>query len=222
MVSTAPRKESSTQRLAEQRVLLPNVSWQGYQQILAALGERRAARLTYFNGSLEIMTPLEAHEGSSSRIDQFVNVVTEETEQNLKSLQSTRLNKPELPAGAEPDQCYYIANEAAVRGKTVDLAVDPPPDLVVEVDITHTDIDKNALYAAMNVPEFWRYDGQVLRIYLLQECEYQEAESSLTFPEVPKDLLYQFLQDCEERGETASKRILRDRIASFLQNRLRS
>ncbi len=218
MVSTAPRKESQVKHLAEQRVLLPNVSWQGYQQILAALGERRAARLTYFNGSLEIMTPLEEHEGSSSRIDQFVNVVTEETDQNLKSLQSTRLNKPELPGGAEPDQCYYIANEAAVRGKTVDLAMDPPPDLVVEVDITNTDIDKNALYAAMGVPEFWRYDGQLLKIYSLRDGEYQESESSLALPEVPKALLYQFLQDCDERGETASKRRLRDRLQDFKAN----
>jgi len=212
MVSTAPQPKIRFKRPAEQRVLLPNVTWQGYRQILSALGERRAAHLTYFNRSLEIMIPLEEHEGSSSRIDQFVNVVTEETDQNLKSLQSTRLNKPELPGGAEPDQCYYIANEAAVRGRTVDLAVDPPPDLVVEVDITNSDIDNNALYAAMGVPEFWRYDGEVLRIYLLQDGAYQESESSLVFPEVPKALLYQFLQDCDDQGETASKRILRKRL----------
>lgn len=199
-------------RSAEQRVLLCNVSWQSYGQILTALGERRSARLTYFNGCLEIMTPLEEHEGSSSRIDQFINVVTEETNQGLKSLQSTRLNKPELLASAEPDQCYYIANEQLVRGKTVNLAVDPPPDLVVEVDITHTDIDKNALYAAMGVPEFWRYDGQVLRIYLLSEGEYQEAQTSLAFSGIAKDLLYQFLQDCNQQGETASKRQLRARL----------
>ncbi|MEB3232678.1 MAG: Uma2 family endonuclease [Leptolyngbyaceae bacterium] len=201
-----------TTRPAEQRVLLCNVSWQSYEQILMALGERRSARLIYFDGYLEIMTPLEEHEGSSSRIDQFINVVTEERNQGLKSLQSTRLSKPELLAGAEPDQCYYIANEQRVRGKTVNLAVDPPPDLVVEVDITHTDIDKNALYVAMGVPEFWRYDGQVLRIYLLQDGAYQESETSLTFPEIAKDLLYQFLSDCNEQGETVSKRQLRDRL----------
>lgn len=210
MVSTLPSNQITP--LAEQRVLLCNMTWQGYEQILAALGERRSARLTYFDGCLEIMTPLEEHEGSSSRIDQFINVITEETNQCLKSLQSTRLNKPELSVGAEPDQCYYIANEQLVRGKTVNLAVDPPPDLVVEVDITHTDIDKNALYAVMGVPEFWRYDGQVLKIYLLQADKYQEAERSLAFPGVAKDLLYQFLQDCHEQGETASKRRLRDRL----------
>ncbi len=210
MVSTAPTP--ARQRTAEQRVLFQNISWQSYQQILDALGDCRAAKLTYFNGCLEIMTPLQEHEGSSSRIDQFINVVTEETDQNLSSLQSTTLNRPELPAGAEPDQCYYIANEPLVRGKTIDLATDPPPDLVLEVDITHTDIDKNALYAAMGVPEFWRYDGQSLTIYHLQLGQYREAETSLSFPNVEKSLLYQFLQDCDERGETASKRILRSRL----------
>ena len=83
-------------RPAEQRVLLCDISWQSYEQILAALGERRSARLIYFDGNLEIMTPLEEHEGPSSRIDQFINVVTEESNQELKSLQSTRLKRPEL------------------------------------------------------------------------------------------------------------------------------
>lgn len=200
-------------RSAEQRVMLCNVSWESYEQILTALGERRSARLTYFDSCLEIMTPLEAHEGSSSRIDQFINVITEEMNLCLKSLQSTRLNKPELLASAEPDQCYYIANEQLVRGKTVDLATDPPPDLVVEVDITHTDMDKNGLYAAMGVPEFWRYDGQVLRIYCLQEGTYQETETSLAFPEILKEWLYQFLQDCNTKGETAAKRQLRNHLS---------
>lgn len=199
-------------RTAEQRVLLQNVSWKSYRQIVEALGDRRAAKLTYFNGSLEIMTPLQEHESSSSRIDQFINVVTEETEQNLSSLQSTTLHGPESSAGAEPDQCYYIANEPLVRGKTVDLAADPPPDLVVEVDITHTDIDKNALYASMEVPEFWRFDGEALTIYQLNAGKYQAVEASLAFPDVPKALLYQFLQDCNEQGETASKRVLRARL----------
>ena len=118
--------------------------------------------------------------------------------------------RSELLASAEPDQCYYISNEQLVRGKTVNLAVDPLPDLVVELGIAH--IDKNALYAAMGVPEFWRYDGQVLRIYQLREGEYQETETSLAFPEIAKELLYQFLQDCNEQGETVSKRQLRKRL----------
>ncbi len=195
--------------LTEKRITLHHLSWESYQAILNALGEQRSAQLTYYKGALEIMSPLEAHENSSSAIDQFINIVTEERNLTLKSLQSTTLSKAELAIGAEPDQCYYLANEPLVRGKTVDLAIDPPPDLVVEVDITHTDINKNALYAEMKIPEFWRYNGKTLRIYGLQTDHYQEVETSLSFPEIPKERLYIFLSDCAQQGETQAKRNLR-------------
>jgi Uma2 family endonuclease len=119
---------------------------------------------------------------------------------NIKTMESTTLDRPGLKAGAEPDQRYYIANEPLVRGKIVDLSVDPPPDLVVEVDITHTNIDKNLLYAALGVPEFWRYNGKTWQIYALQQGQYQEVQRSLTFPDVPKEQLYAFLQDCAQHG----------------------
>ena len=195
--------------LAEKRVTLHPLSWEVYQTILNALGEQRSAQLTYYKGALEIMSPLEAHENSSSSIDQFINVLTEELNLTLKSLQSTTLSKAELAIGAEPDQCYYLANEPLVRGKTVDLAIDPPPDLVVEIDITHTDINKNALYAEMKIPEFWRYNGKMLKIYGLQGDRYQESETSLSFPKIPKEKLYTFLNDCAQQGETQAKRNLR-------------
>jgi Uma2 family endonuclease len=124
-------------------------------------------------------------------------------------MESTTLNRPDLANGAEPDQCYYIANEPKVRGKTVDLAIDPPPDLVIEVDITHTDINKNTLYAELGIPEFWRHNGKQLSIYQLQGNQYQEVEISPTFPKVPKEQLYQFLNECAQQGETPAKRNLR-------------
>jgi Uma2 family endonuclease len=198
--------------LPEKRVVLRNLSWQSFEQILQALGAKRSAQLTYYQGNLEIMTPLEEHEHSSSLIDDFVKVITEEQNLEIKSLQSTTLIKPELKVGAEPDQCYYLANEPTVRGKTVDLRTDPPPDLIVEVDITHTDIDKDALYAELGVPEFWRYNGSVLRIFQLIQGQYREVEASPSFPNIPKEELYQFLRDSAEMGETQARKELRQRI----------
>jgi Uma2 family endonuclease len=128
---------------------------------------------------------------------------------------STTLNRPDLAVGAEPDKGFYIANEPLVRGKTVDLTTDPPPDLIVEVDITHTDINKNLLYAEMGIPEFWRYNGQQLKIYELCDGQYQEAETSPTFPKVPKERLYDFLKECAQQGETQAKRNLRVWIESI-------
>jgi Uma2 family endonuclease len=97
------------------------------------------------------------------------------------------------------------------------LKTDPPPDLIVEVDITHTDIDKNALYAEMGVPEFWRYNGEILTIYQLQAGQYQEVEASPTFPAVPKEKLYEFLKECAEQGETQAKHNLRVWVREHLK-----
>jgi len=211
MVHTSPTEIFPLPRsLPEKRVSL-HVNWDGYQTIRTTLGENRSAHLTYYDGILEIMTPLEAHENSSGLIGQFIEILTEELNLNIKTMESTTLDRPELRAGAEPDQGYYIANEPLVRGKTVDLSIDPPPDLVVEVDITHTDINKNALYAALGVPEFWRYNGKILKIYELQhqQEQYQEVQISPTFPSVPKEQLYAFLSNCAQLGETQAKRNLR-------------
>lgn len=195
--------------LAEKRVTFYNLSWRSYEQILDALGNNRAARLTYYKGTLEIVSPLEEHESVSDRIGILIHILTEEFNLNIKSMASTTLNKPELKIGAEPDKCYYIQNEPAVRGKKVDLAIDPPPDLVIEVDITHTDINKTQLYQEMKVPEFWRYNGKTLTVYLLNENQYQEFETSLTFPLLTKSKIYEFLAQCDTQGETQTKRSFR-------------
>jgi Uma2 family endonuclease len=208
MVNT-PVAPISVADLPEKRVTFYGLSWDAYETILAALGEGRSARLTYYKGTFEIMTPLEPHDYSGGSIDKFIQILVEELGLNVKSMESTTLKRADLKVGAEPDKGYYIANEALVRGKIVDLKIDPPPDLVVEVDITHTDLNKNALYAEMGVPEFWRYNGKTLTIYCLVNGGYEAVETSPTFPGVPKERLYQFLRDCGEVGEVQARRNLR-------------
>lgn len=197
--------------LPEQRITLHNISWDTYELLLEAFGEHRAARLTYDSGVLEFMVPLEEHENPSDLIGVFIRTLVEESGWNIKSLASTTLKRSDLKKGAEPDKCYYIQNESLVRGRTVNLNFDPPPDLVVEVDITHTDINKNALYAALGIPEFWRYDG-VLKIYQLRSGEYQEQAISPTFPWLQKEVFYQFLQQCQSEGEALANRQLRSLV----------
>jgi Uma2 family endonuclease len=210
MVSPPLAPPSISVALSERRVLLHDLDWQAYEMILVALGEHRSAKLTYYKGTLEIMTPLEAHENPKDVMGDFITILVDEGDfEGVKSMGSTTLNFPGLRIGAEPDKAYYIAHEPLVRGKTVDLNTDPPPDLILEVDITHTDINKNALYAEMGVPEFWRYNGSILTIYVLEGGLYKEVEVSPTFPHVPKDRLYAYLRDCAEVGEKQAKRNLR-------------
>ncbi|MCL1472077.1 Uma2 family endonuclease [Argonema antarcticum] len=199
MVSTAakPTTIPPETTLAEQRVVFYNISWQAYEQILAALGESRSSRLTYNEGTLEITMPLEEHESAIRLIELFIRILVVEFGLKVKTMGSTTLNRPDLKKGAEPDNCYYIQNQPKVAGKKVDLNTDPPPDLIAEVDITHTDINKLNLYASMGVPEFWRYNGQILRIYQLQDSEYIEVEHSPTFSLAIKERLYQFLEEAK-------------------------
>lgn len=219
MVSTAEKPTIIPARitLAEQRVVFHNISWQAYEQILAALGESRSSRLTYDQGKLEITMPLEEHESAVRLIELFIRIWVEESGLKIKTMGSTTLNRPDLQKSAEPDDCYYIQNQPLVAGKTVDLNTDPPPDLIAEVDITHTDINKLNLYASMGVPEFWRYNGQMLRIYQLQDGQYIEVENSPTFAWAIKNRLYQFLEE-GKLDEVQASRSLRVWIQEQVQS----
>jgi Uma2 family endonuclease len=185
-------------RSGENRVTLHNLTWQQYQQVLTALPQTRAAKLAYSLGTLEISMPLEDHEQASELIGLFIRILVFELGLKMKSMRSTTLTREDLNRGAEPDNAYYIQNQAKVAGRNVDLQTDPPPDLVVEVDITPSDIDKNQLYASMGVSELWRFNGRIWQIYQLQEDSYAEVEKSPTFPIVEKTDLYLFLEQAKQ------------------------
>ena len=180
--------------IGEQRVTLRGITWQGYQDILRALPESRSSRLTFDNGVLEIAVPLQIHEFSGRLIELFIRILVVELGLKIKTMGSTTLNREDLDRGAEPDNAYYIQSYSKVIGKIIDLAQDPPPDLIVEVDISNTDIDKNRLYASMDIPEFWRFDGNRLQILVLQDFGYIEVSHSPTFNCIEKEDLYRFLE----------------------------
>ena len=200
MLASPTPTQSKTQTaiqtaMGEKRVTLHGLNWQAYQQILEALPQSRAARLTYDRGTLEITVPLETHEFIIRLMERVMTVIMEELRLNIKTMGSTTMNREGLKRGSEPDCAYYIENQAAVSDRDVDFETDPPPDLVVEVDITHTDIDKNQLYATLGIPEFWRYDGQKWLIFKLEDGAYQACDRSPTFEWLEKEALYKFFVD---------------------------
>jgi Uma2 family endonuclease len=211
---SAEPKIKSTSLVGEQRVVFHQRTWVSYQQILDALGDHRSARLIYDRGTLEITMPLEDHEYAKELIGLFIRILVVELGLKLKSIGSTTLNREDLDRGAEPDNGYYIQNQPLVAGRNIDLASDPPPDLVVEIDITHTDIDKLRLYSSMGIPEFWRYDGEILRIYVLQDDQYSEVDPSPTFPKVPKTKLYEFLAQARQ-DEVEAEQTLRSWVRAL-------
>nr|WP_318731575.1 MULTISPECIES: Uma2 family endonuclease [unclassified Roseofilum] len=210
MVIAAPEPQATVQPKGEQRVVFHGITWENYVHILDQLPQSRGSRLIYDDGVLEITMPLEDHEFARCLIERFIVVLVELLGLSIKTMGSTTMNYPLLRKGAEPDSAYYFQNQPLVKGRNVNFAQDPPPDLVVEVDITHTDIAKNEFYSRLGVPEFWRFDGQVWRIYTLKSGVYVEVEQSPTFPEVPKEWLYQFLATAKE-DEIGAMRELRGR-----------
>ncbi len=193
MLATAPN--------AEQRVLLQNISWQLFESLLAEMGEGRSTRLAYDRGNLEFMTPLWEHENTNRSLDLLVFALVEELCLNCSPGGSVTLKQSKAKVGKEPDACYYIQNEDRVRGKTdIDLEIDPPPDLAVEIDITSSSIDKLSLYAALGVPELWRYDGTQMVFYQLQAEEYVSCDRSFTFQFLPPSRVDEYLQECRSLG----------------------
>ncbi len=189
---------------AEQRTVLHNISWQTFEALLKDTGEDRGSRFAYDCGTLEIMTPLFEHENPKSNFGNFIVALAEELEIEIKSAGSTTLKRKIVKRGIEPDNCYYIQNEPAVRGKQeLDLETDPPPDLAIEIDITSSSIDKLGIYSALGVPELWRYNGRVLKFYQLVEGEYIECEFSIAFPLISVTDMSRFIEQSKTAGEIA-------------------
>ncbi len=169
----------------EERVVLHNVSWSTYEQLLGDLANQSAPRLTYDSGMLEIMSPGPLHEKLTHIIETMIERLAEEMSINVECLRSTTFRRKTFKRGFEPDSCFYIKNEATVRGKEhLNLRQDPAPDLVIEIDITGASIDKFPIFAQMQVPEVWVHDGNKLTIYTLQEQAYAESSNSLSFNQI--------------------------------------
>jgi Uma2 family endonuclease len=122
---------------AGQRIYLHDIDWQEFEQILLELGEQRATRIAYFDGELEIRMPLPEHERAKVLIGDLLKILLEELDLSWESLGSSTFKKESMKAGIEPDDCFYIKNcRAMIDKKRLDLAIDPPPDLAIEVDLT--------------------------------------------------------------------------------------
>jgi Uma2 family endonuclease len=185
--------ESPPKPIGEKRLTFHNLTWPAFKQIQSLLSASTRARFTYDNGSLEITMPLEKHERSARLIELFIRVLVMELGLKMKTMGSTTLDREDLLKSAEPDNGYYIQNYEKVADHEINLDRDPAPDLIVEVDITHTDLNKNDLYASLGVPEFWRFNGKIWRVFTLVDAQYVEVDRSPTFKLIAKQDLYDFL-----------------------------
>jgi Uma2 family endonuclease len=187
----------------ENRVVLRDVSWATFEALLADT-DHRGSRFTYDRGVLEIMSPSVEHERLGRLIGRMIEAFTEEMDIPILSGGSTTLKSELKQRGLEPDECYYIAHEAQVRElDEIDLEINPPPDLAIEIDITSSSMDQLGIYAALGVPEVWICDGANLKIYRLQpDGVYAKQGGSPSLPSISPEIVLDFLSRRKQSDET--------------------
>jgi Uma2 family endonuclease len=202
----APRRGTSnlspvqSEAVAVERVLLHDVSWKEYDTLCELFAERHIF-LTYDQGDLEIRMPSVEHDSPGFLFDAILAYVTRYFGMLIVGIGSTTLRKKIKSRGLEPDRAFYVSHAREVLGKKqLDISVDPPPDLAIEIDIASSSIPRMPIYAALEVPEVWRWDGQSLRFYLLQGADYLEVAVSTALPRLTSELVAQWLTIGETQG----------------------
>jgi Uma2 family endonuclease len=210
--TSTPPQQSSEERL----ITLTGIKWLTFKAIMSDVGDGRAWRIAYAEGVLEIRMPLTEHEEPKGMIESFVEAFADAIDIEVRKLGALTLEREDLARAIEPDSCFYIQNESVVRGKSINLLADPPPDLVVESDYTSSSLNKFSIYASLGVPEIWRYRNQCLVVYQLVEGNYEERENSLAFPFLPIAEIPGLIEQSKAIGQRAAVRLFRDRVRELL------
>ena len=179
----------------EQRLRLSSIPWETYVAYSDGLGPRHI-RVTYDGSEMEVMTLSPKHENQKKLLGRLIEALTEEMEIDVASFGSMTCRREDLKRGLEPDDLYWIQHESEVRGRQeIDLETDPPADLAVEIEISRSTLDRMAIYAALRIPEVWRWDGERLRVNLLSSRgSYRQSNTSKAFPFLPLHEFARFLQ----------------------------
>jgi Uma2 family endonuclease len=218
VAAPAPQVVESTETrlITEHAVVLHEVPWETYIQLRES-DLNNHLRMTYDCGDLEIMSPSGKHAKVSTVIGLMIYEWTMLHDIEVSFGGHMTLKRRDMTGGLEADQCYWIANEALVRGKDeIDLLVDPPPDLAVEVEVSHPFIPKLPIYQALGVPEVWCWRKDALTIVTLDANRlYVEREDSLGLPGFPLRLAEDLIRERERESTTALMRRIRTAIAKL-------
>ena len=192
--------EFVSQLPADTVVTFHNVSWEEYEELIDQVGEPAGLRISYADGTLKALTISSEHEHYASFVEKLLGFVSVRLRINILSFGSATMKRK--PKGNEPDACFYVQTADTIGNRIdIDFAIDPPPDVAVEIDIHHDSQDKFSIYAAFFVPEMWRFDGNKLTIFLLEQDRYNEAEASGALPMLTSEILTQFLSRLRDEGE---------------------
>lgn len=197
--------------------ILRDVSWEDYEFLLQEITDAPHLRISYDDGVLQIMTTSTDHEELTVILNKLISVIEDELRIPMQSYRSATLKKEKKRKGTEPDDCFYIQNASQVTGKKIDLNLDPPPDLAIEVDLSSPSLLKFPIYAALGIPELWRYKNDEVHFYELTEGGYEEIENSRAFPFLSARTVTDFLLRGITNGQTKAKWAFADWIRARKQ-----
>jgi Uma2 family endonuclease len=193
------------------RVLLRGISWQAYRKLLADLNDA-PIHLTYDDGLLEIEVPSQRHEQLKKLAAGLVDALLDAAALEYLPLASTTWSREDLLKAIEADECYYVQNVQAVqKNREIDLAVDPPPDLAIEVEVSTSAIDKLRVYSALRVPELWRIkeDASVRLLRRNAVGSYEQVSDNAVVPRATADLIEAQLKLIPPIGTLVHSAVLR-------------
>src|SRR5262245_3188557 len=206
MIAEATNYYSIVSQLPEDtEVIFHGATWEEYEELLDLVGEAAGLRISYNNGTLKVMSLSPEHEKYVRFIERLISTLSLRLRINIVSFGSAMMRKRRDAKGNEPDACFYIQTAAMIGNRIeLDFSIDPPPDMVVEVDIHHDSTNNDAIYAALGVTEIWRYDGWAATIFHLKGDNYVEAETSHALPMITSAILTEYVARMRQEGEFAA------------------
>jgi len=196
-------------------LVIDQVSWDDYEYLLEGLADRPGLRISYDCGRLEIVSPLQEHGEYECLVEDLVLVFCEAYRIQLQKYGRTTWRRKTLAKGVEPDASFYIKNAQRIIGKKITLESDPPPDIVVEIDVTRSSLAKLSIYAALGVPEVWRYDGKTCRFYARFEKGYRETSVSRFLPGLTGAMIAEAIEVSKTQSQDAARKAFRRRIKAL-------
>ena len=197
-------------------LVIDQITWDDYEYLLEGLGDRPHLRISYDCGKLEIVSPLPEHGKYERLIEDLVLMFCEAFHLKLEKCGNATWKRRTLSKGVEPDSSFYLQNAGRIIGRReIDLEYDPPPDLVVEIDVTNSSLNKFSIYAALGVSEIWRYDGKVCRFYMLVKGGYQEISVSRFLSGLTGPMIADCIELSKTRGQDEARKAFRRRIKSL-------
>jgi Uma2 family endonuclease len=207
--------EASEHLPADSTLVVQGLDWNDYEVLLGKLEGRRALRVSYDSGKLEIMTVSSKHGFYEGLIPDLALIFCEEFHISFETFGQATWKKKALLKGVDPDGSFYVGDISRTAGKSLDVQPETPPDVFIEVDITRSSLTRFSIFAALGIQEVWRYDGTTCHFYTLTGNSYSEKEESRFLPGLTRKMINDAVELGKTKSQTEARRVFRRTVRAL-------